>query len=819
MQIGPQRPESMIGQVIADYELTEYIGAGATGVVFRGRRKATAPNPVEKTGLEALDFPEEAAIKLLAPPLGATDAELAVFQQRFVREARTLKKLDHPNILRLIDYGQDAHSGYFYMVLRYMAGGSLASAIVNRGPLPLAEASSILAQIGGALDYAHGEGVVHRDVKPGNILLDADGTPYLSDFSIVRLLAETATLRTSTGHMMGTPAYMAPEQFGDSSRVGPAADIYGLGMVAYEMVTGHAAFGATNWAQVMLQQLQETPASPSEARPDLPKPAEAAIMQALAKDPAERFARAAAFANAFTQGLEGRWVEGLTRFVSSSARRTNGASSAQTIPERTTPEPPHRRSRMGVLGAAVALLLVVACMAALALPSARGALLAGLALGATATATSDQGGASSTQTTAPGATHAPGAKPTATAKKGSGGGVVIVGGGGGGATTGPTAAPTAKPTPGPPVAIYGDGSDGALTISSNIIDDSLDAACSGSAGSTTLIFTSASSSFSGMSGKPVLIHQSQGSGAGEWMRDQIITASGTSSGTLTLRTPLNANYTTGAQVIVLRQYTSVTVKAGVIWTARAWNGRIGGILAFVADGTVTILGTISADGRGFRGGSNIVGSHTLDPNVGGVEGEGTTGAGTGVRSTSPNGNGGGGGGSYDTNPNGTAGPRGGGAGGGNSTSGTNGQSYAVGNGGTGGGASGTSSLTLFTFGGGGGAGGNGHDYYLDGYGNDIGGDGGNGGGAIALFAASLVDNGTITANGGTPPNILAYAYNGSGDGRGGGGGAGGSILLRTYTAVSGSGAITAYGAKGGTAEYPTGTQSGGNGADGRIYAA
>ncbi|HEX8731507.1 MAG TPA: serine/threonine-protein kinase [Ktedonobacterales bacterium] len=444
MQIGPQRPESMIGQVIADYELTEYIGAGATGVVFRGRRKATAPNPVEKTGLEALDFPEEAAIKLLAPPLGATDAELAVFQQRFVREARTLKKLDHPNILRLIDYGQDAHSGYFYMVLRYMAGGSLASAIVNRGPLPLAEASSILAQIGGALDYAHGEGVVHRDVKPGNILLDADGTPYLSDFSIVRLLAETATLRTSTGHMMGTPAYMAPEQFGDSSRVGPAADIYGLGMVAYEMVTGHAAFGATNWAQVMLQQLQETPASPSEARPDLPKPAEAAIMQALAKDPAERFARAAAFANAFTQGLEGRWVEGLTRFVSSSARRTNGASSAQTIPERTTPEPPHRRSRMGVLGAAVALLLVVACMAALALPSARGALLAGLALGATATATSDQGGASSTQTTAPGATHAPGAKPTATPKKHSSG---SSGNGGTSTSTSNSGGPTATFTP------------------------------------------------------------------------------------------------------------------------------------------------------------------------------------------------------------------------------------------------------------------------------------------------------------------------------------------------------------------------------------
>ncbi|HEX5572676.1 MAG TPA: serine/threonine-protein kinase, partial [Ktedonobacterales bacterium] len=292
MNIGPQRPEALLGQVIAGYELVEYIGTGATGLVFRGR--LTDAPIVEKTNFKPPLLPDEAAIKLLVPPIGSTQKELDEFHSRFRLEARVLSELDYSSILRVLAYGDDAASGMSYMILPFMAGGSLASVIAERGPLPLPEVARILTPIAAALDYAHRHNVVHRDVKPGNILLDATGAPALSDFSIVRLLSEGGSMRTTTGRMMGTPAYMSPEQFDDSSKVGPAADIYGLGMVAYEMVTGRAAFASTSWAQAMRQQLQAAPPEPRTLRPDLPEPAQAAILRALEKDPARRFPTATA---------------------------------------------------------------------------------------------------------------------------------------------------------------------------------------------------------------------------------------------------------------------------------------------------------------------------------------------------------------------------------------------------------------------------------------------------------------------------------------------------------------------------------------------
>lgn len=351
------------------------------------------------------------------------------------------------------------------------------------------------------------------------------------------------------------------------------------------------------------------------------------------------------------------------------------------------------------------------------------------------------------------------------------------------ATSSSPATPVSSPTlvPTPPTAIYGDGSDGPLTIASNTADVPLDATCAGTAGSTSLSFANASGPFVSLSGKPVLIHQTQGTGAGTWMTNWVVSAPGTTSGTLTLANPLNATYTTGAQVIVLHQYTNVTVNAGATWGAKAWaagSGSVltGGILAFMANGTVTIDGAISASGSGFRGGQKPPGGL-------GQQGEGIAGP-PGAQSTAANGNGGGGGG-----PSG-----GGGGGGGNGGAGVTGG----GSGGGGGGAVGTADLTIMDLGGGGGSG-------IDGFA----GSGRRGGGIIFISAVSLVirGSGSITATG-------QDGDAGTGGGGGGGAGAGGSILVRAQF-TSGTSQIPPPGGIGGPGSAPG--SAGGNGGIGRIF--
>jgi serine/threonine protein kinase len=325
MRTDAQRPESMIGRVIAGYELTEYLGSGATGRVFRGRRAPGSTERLEPIGAVPTQFPRDAAIKLLVPPFASTQDELDEFQRRFLREARTLRQLNHPHIVPVIDSGSDDHAGFFYMTLPFMAGGSLAERITSQGPLPLRDVSAVLTDIASALDYAHQQGIVHRDIKPGNILLDLQGASFLCDFSIVRVLSDAATHRTATGRVMGTPAYMAPEQFDDSSKIGPAADIYGLGMVTYAMVMGQPAFRSTSWFQAMKQHMQDAPAPPGLQRPDLPAPAGAAILRALEKKPLDRFRSASEFASAFVLGLSGRSAAGSWPLVVSEERDGSAA--------------------------------------------------------------------------------------------------------------------------------------------------------------------------------------------------------------------------------------------------------------------------------------------------------------------------------------------------------------------------------------------------------------------------------------------------------------------------------------------------------------
>lgn len=332
---------------------------------------------------------------------------------------------------------------------------------------------------------------------------------------------------------------------------------------------------------------------------------------------------------------------------------------------------------------------------------------------------------------------------------------------------------------------FGSGTDGALTISSNTTEAPIDSACTGTAGTQTLTATNASF----VSGQIIFIHQSQGTNAGQGERNTI---QGYTAGTITLVTTLVGTYTTGAQVRVLKQYSSVTINSGKTYTAKAWNGTVGGILAFLCSGTTTVTGTIVADGTGFRGGvSGTGGKNTIQ-----AQGEGQSG--TGVASVAANGIGGGGG--LSDNGNRT----GGGAGGGYGSLGTNGETIPDGGngpatGGSGGDTYGANDLTTMTFGGGGGSG-----AAQPGQSSLA---GAIGGGIVFLTSVTLTVTGGISANGGAGSNGASTAYASSG------GGAGGSILLKSQTPTLGTGLVTATGGAGG-AHIDSLTGGGGGGGNG-----
>lgn len=319
---------------------------------------------------------------------------------------------------------------------------------------------------------------------------------------------------------------------------------------------------------------------------------------------------------------------------------------------------------------------------------------------------------------------------------------------------------------------FGDGSDGSLVISANTIEAPIDSAATGTAASSTLSATNASFA----SGQVILIHQTQGTNAGTWMRNTI---SGYTAGTITTVDPLNAGYTTGAQVRVMKRHTTVTVNTGVTYTAKAWNGTVGGILAWVANSTTTITGSLNAKGLGFRGGNENEGF-----NIFATQGEGTAGLGTTIDAA--NGNGGGGG--FSGNGSGA------GAGGGNGTAGNAGSSAGSGGGGFAGAMSGTTDLTTMTFGGGGGggAGQNGTDQYA----------GEDGGAIIFVTSMDLTVTGGINADGNSLVSVPGFTI-------GGGAGAGGSILLKAQTATLGTNLISAVGG--------TSLSGGGDGAAGRVH--
>ena len=284
-----QRPESLVGQVLGHYRIIKQIGYGGMATVFLA---------------EDVNLGREVAVKVFWPRPGETRD----FVKRFEREARVLAKLDHPSILPVFDYGEQ--DGFAYLITPYMPGGSLKEVLQKRKVIPPVETLQMAAPLLNALQYASERGLVHRDIKPGNILFKADGRPVLADFGLVKVFTpegEIPTMHnaTETGPAVtGTPEYMSPEQI--QGKATPLSDIYSFGVVLYEMLAGKRPFVSTGVLSVLMQQISEQPRPLRELNPYVSPQLDAAIMRALEKDPARRYQRPLDFLQALTQASSPR---------------------------------------------------------------------------------------------------------------------------------------------------------------------------------------------------------------------------------------------------------------------------------------------------------------------------------------------------------------------------------------------------------------------------------------------------------------------------------------------------------------------------------
>jgi len=268
-----ERLAKMLGE-LGDYELLEEVGRGGQGVVFRARQKS-----LNRT----------VALKVISLGQWASQAHL----KRFRREAEAAASLDHPSIVPIYEVGEREGSCYFSM--KFIEGGQLDE-VVRREPMPIRRAVELIAKLARTVHYAHEHGILHRDIKPGNILLDAKGEPHLTDFGLARLL-ETESTITRTLEVMGTPSYMAPEQAaGETTKLNKATDIYGLGAVFYQLLTGHPPFaGGTSWETIRLL-LDTEPRQPRLWNRKISRDLSTICLKCLEKDPQRRYSSALALA-------------------------------------------------------------------------------------------------------------------------------------------------------------------------------------------------------------------------------------------------------------------------------------------------------------------------------------------------------------------------------------------------------------------------------------------------------------------------------------------------------------------------------------------
>ena len=348
-------PETIAGR----YRIERRLGAGGMSTVFQAT-DSVLERPV--------------AVKLLAEHL----AEDADFVARFRREALSAARLQHPNVVQVFDSGQDPDSGRHYIVMEYVDGPSCADLLREHKRLEIEETVHIVRDACHGLDYAHRAGVVHRDVKPGNLLIAEEmRITKLADFGIAKAAEQTRI--TQVGSVLGTAAYLSPEQArGDEA--GPASDIYSLGVCAYQFLTGRLPHEYTSLTELALKQQQDVVQPASALRPEVPEELDDAIRLSLERDPGSRYRSALEMAQALEAGLQGQATEATRRLALSDIDSTRGMDApaparAQPAPAETAPPAAARRDRREAARAArrrrtasfFALLLVIAAIAAVGL--------------------------------------------------------------------------------------------------------------------------------------------------------------------------------------------------------------------------------------------------------------------------------------------------------------------------------------------------------------------------------------------------------------------------------------------------------------------
>src|SRR6185312_4006973 len=343
------------GQQLGRYEILSELGRGAMGTVFRARDPR---------------IDRIVAIKTITVA-GSNAQSMEEYRQRFFREAQAAGRLSHPGIVTIFDVDEDRATNTPFIVMEYVDSRPLDEFVnASEGRLPLATAVDLIQQIGAALDYAHSSGIVHRDIKPGNILITSDHRAKIADFGIAKLSMTEVTI---PGHVLGTPAYMSPEQI-SGNPVDGRSDLFSLGVIAYGLLTGSKPFNGQSITEMSIQIATQDPRPATEAAPALSTHFDYVLARGLAKDPAQRYQVGRDLAADLQDALAGRaprsratTVELPTKLAQTVALPANLPSKQKGVPQ--------RRSLMLYLFAAALLLLIGAGLYGVSSSSGRPATL------------------------------------------------------------------------------------------------------------------------------------------------------------------------------------------------------------------------------------------------------------------------------------------------------------------------------------------------------------------------------------------------------------------------------------------------------------